>query len=315
MLIGTFVAGAALGLDELIEEVRTAEAAGLDSLYFAQLSSWDALTLAGLAGREVPRIGLGTSIARTYPVHPLAMAGQALTAQAATGGRLTLGVGPSHRQVIEDGYGLSYDRPARHTREYLEVLGPLLRGETVAYRGETLSAAGAVDVPGVRPPSVLLSALGPVMLRIAGELADGTVTTWAGPAVLDERIVPAITRAAEAAGRPAPRVVASMLASVTSRPGELRESLAATFGPAGDFASYRRLLDLQNLDGPQDTVVAGDEAALAAQVQAFADAGVTELVVAPIGDAQEQATTRALLADLRRSGPAATASAVAKSSR
>jgi F420-dependent oxidoreductase-like protein len=298
MLIGTAAFGPGLGLDALLEQVRAAEAAGLDSVYFTQQTSWDALTLAALAGREVPRISLGTGVVRTYPVHPLAMAGQALTAQAATGGRLTLGLGPSHREVIESQYGMSFDRPARHVREYLEALGPLLRGEAVQYRGETLAAAGSVDVPGAKPPSVLLSALGPVMLRIAGELTDGTVTTWAGPQLVAERIVPGLTRAAEAAGRPAPRVLATLLAAVTSRPAQLREELGAAFGAAGEMASYRRLLDLQGLAGPQDTAVAGDEAALDAEIRRFADAGVTELLVLAVGDEHEQARTRGLLADL-----------------
>jgi F420-dependent oxidoreductase-like protein len=298
MLMGTAAFGPGLGLDALLDQVRAAEAAGLDSVYFTQQTSWDALTLAALAGREVPRISLGTAVSRTYPVHPLAMAGQALTAQAATGNRLTLGLGPSHQQIIEGQYGLSFDRPARHVREYLEALGPLLRGETVQYRGETLAAAGSVDVPGATPPSILLSALGPVMLRIAGELTDGTVTTWAGPELLAEEIVPALTSAAEAAGRPAPRVVATLMAAVTSRPAQLREELGAAFGPAGEMASYRRLLDRQGLAGPQDTVFAGDESGLAAEVRRFADAGVTELLVLAVGDEPEQVRTREVLADL-----------------
>ena len=298
MLIGTAAFGPGLDLDALLEQARAAEAAGLDSVYFTQQTSWDALTLAALAGREVPRIGLGTAVSRTYPVHPLAMAGHALTAQAATGGRLTLGIGPSHRPIIEGQYGMSFDRPARHVREYLEALGPLLRGETVQYRGETLAAAGSVDVPDAPPPSILLSALGPVMLRIAGELTDGTVTAWAGPELVAERIVPALTRSAEAAGRPAPRILATMMAAVTSRPAQLREELGAAFGAAGEMDSYRRLLDLQGLAGPQDTVVAGDEAALEAEVRRFADAGVTELLVLAVGDEHEQARTRGLLADL-----------------
>jgi F420-dependent oxidoreductase-like protein len=300
MLIGTIVQAGPVGLDELLGEVRAAEAAGLDSLYFTQLTSWDALGLVALAGREVPRIGLGTAVVRTYPVHPLAMAGQALTTQAAIGGRLTLGIGPSHREVIEGQYGTSFDRPARHVREYLEALGPLLRGEPAEYRGETLAASGTVDVPGAQPPPVLLSALGPVMLRIAGELTDGTVTSWAGAELIAERITPPLTRAAETASRPAPRVLATTLASVTSRPEQLREQLATQFGQYGRYASYRRLIELQGIDGLADTVLAGDETAVAAGIERFAEAGVTELLISAVGDRAEQERTRALVAGLKR---------------
>ncbi|WP_062209177.1 TIGR03564 family F420-dependent LLM class oxidoreductase [Streptomyces sp. NBRC 109706] len=299
MLIGTYVTGVGATLPAVLDEVRAARAAGLDSVYFPQLTGWDPLTLTALAGREVPDIGLGTAIVRTYPTHPLALAGQALTAQAATDGRLTLGVGPSHRQIIEGAYGLSFERPARHTREYLEALGPLLRGETVQYRGETVAANGSIDAVGVRPPSVLLSALGPVMLRIAGELTDGTTTTWAGPDLIAEHITPALRTAAEAAGRPTPRVVASTIGAVTARPDALREEIAAAYGIAGDFASYRRIIDLQNLSGPQDTALLGDESTLAKEINRFAAAGVTELLFGIIGTPDEQHRTLDFLAELR----------------
>ncbi|KAB8163801.1 TIGR03564 family F420-dependent LLM class oxidoreductase [Streptomyces sp. 3MP-14] len=304
MLIGTFVTGAGSTLDAVVGDVRAAREARLDSVYFPQMMGWDPLTLAALAGREVPDIGLGTAAVRTYAAHPLALAGQALTAQAATGGRrLTLGIGPSHRQVIEGAYGLSYERPARHVREYLEVLGPLLRGETVDYRGESLSASGALETPGAEPPSVLLAALGPVMLGMAGELADGTVTTWAGPELIGERIAPRVRESARAAGRPAPRVVAVALGAVTYRPDELRGEMATTFAAASGFASYRRVLDLQGLSGPQETVALGDEAAVADEIARFAAAGVTELVFGAIGDEHERKRTLDLLTELRTSAP------------
>ncbi|QKV80403.1 TIGR03564 family F420-dependent LLM class oxidoreductase [Amycolatopsis sp. Hca4] len=297
MRIGLYGTGQT-GLDGIVGDIAEAEKLGLASAFLPQLTAWDALTVAALAGQRVPRIGLGTAVVRTYAQHPLALAGQALTVQAATGGRLTLGVGPSHREVVEGVYGLSFDRPARHVREYLQALVPLLRGETVEFRGETLSVSGTVEVPGAEPPSVLVSALGPVMLGIAGELADGTVTVWAGPEVLGEQVVPKITDAASRAGRPAPRVVAAAMLSVTAVPDRVRDDIRARFGAAGEFASYRRLLRQQGKSGLEETVTAGDEDLVAATVRGFGEAGVTDLLVSPVGTDEERRRTLEFVAGL-----------------
>jgi F420-dependent oxidoreductase-like protein len=294
MRIGLFVSTGAATLKAMTDQVKAAADAGLDSAYFTQLVSWDSLTVAALSAQF--DIDLGTAVVATYPRHPLALAGQALTVQAATGGRLTLGVGPSHPQVIEGQYGLSYERPARHTREYLSALMPLLRGEQVDFRGETLSANGQLPID-VEPPSVLLSALGPAMLRIAGELADGTVTVWTGPAGIADHVRPTLTRAA--AGRPDPRIVSVVLASVTADPDGAREQVAAALGAASDLPSYRALLDRQGLASVADLLVAGDESTVAKTLREYADAGATEILVSRFGSAEDQARTLALLSSLR----------------
>ncbi|RKN05396.1 TIGR03564 family F420-dependent LLM class oxidoreductase [Streptomyces radicis] len=302
MRVGVYAASGEENVEEVVDLVRAAAQAGLDSVWLSQVFGWDALTLAALAGREVPGIEIGTAVVPTFPRHPIALAAQALTAQAATGGRLSLGVGPSHRAIIEGAFGLSYDRPARHTRAYLSALGPLLRGEAVEYRGEALSAVGTIEVPGkVAPPPVLLAALGPAMLRIAGELADGTVTTWATPATIADDISPRITEAARAAGRGAPRVIAGVLASVTGDPDRARGEIAERLGHASDLPSYRALLDRQGLAGVADTALVGDEETVAAGLRAYADAGATDVLVSSTGsDAEETARTFALLSAVRR---------------
>lgn len=282
MRIGLYV-GNQSDLQSQIEQVRTASELGLASAFFNQVFSWDPFTVAALAGAAVPGIELGTAIAQTYPRHPILLAGQALTVAAATGNRFTLGVGPSHKQVIEDVFGLSYDRPAHHTREYLTAL-----------RTE-LSGAGHVQVPGAQPPPVLLSALGPVMLRIAGELADGTVTVWATPATIADHIRPGIgVMAAD------PRVVATVMVSVTDRPDAIRDEIAGIYGFASDFASYRALLDRQGQRNVAETIVAGDEDTVAAAVRAYADAGATDLLVSLVGDDAEKARTLTLAGELAR---------------
>lgn len=289
MRIGLFSIAGTARLDDLVAQVRLARDTGLDSVFFGHTASWDALMTAALAGREVPGIEVGTAIVPTFPRHPLALASQALTAQAMTGGRFTLGIGPSHPQVIEDAHGISYERPARHVREYLSALRPLLRGEDVDYHGETLTAVGTLDAPGATAPPVLVSALGPAMLRIAGELADGTVTTWTGAEAIADHIVPTITKAADAAGRPAPRVLAGAVVALTSDPDGVRRALADQFGPASTFPAYRAILDRQGLSGVHETVIAGDEKAITRELRRFADAGATDLLISPHGN-----TTRVL---------------------
>ncbi|MFC5752639.1 LLM class F420-dependent oxidoreductase [Actinomadura rugatobispora] len=300
MRIGRFVGGGGATLEELVGEIREAAEAGLDSAFLSQLTDWDAITVAGIAGRDVPGIEVGTGIVPTYPRHPVALAGQALTAQVLSGGRFTLGVGPSHPPLIEDRLGYSYARPLRHTREYLTALLPLLNGQEVDYRGETITAVAKVSVPGAAPPPVLLAALGPKMLRLAGELAGGTITTWVGAEATGDHIVPAITKAAEEAGRPAPRIVSSVIIELTGDPDGARRSLAGELGFASDFPAYRAILDRQGLDGVQETIVAGDERAVTAAIRRFADAGTTDLLVSPRGDAAARARVIELAGSLRR---------------
>jgi F420-dependent oxidoreductase-like protein len=295
MRIGVYLNSGGADLDTLLDKVRAARQTGFDSVFFSQLTSWDSISVAALAGRQVPGIEVGTAVVQTYPRHPLALAVQALTARAISGNTFTLGLGPSHRQIIEGSFGLSYERPARHVREYLTALMPLLRGEAVDYRGQTLSVTGQVDVPGADAPPVLLAALGPTMLRIAGELADGTVTVWTGAQVVAEHIVPRITEAARAAGRPSPRIVASAMVAITDDPDAVRGDIGARLGFAGDFASYRSMLERQGLSGVHETVIAGDERTVEKEVARYADAGVTDFLVSPVGDAQEQARTLAFL--------------------
>ncbi|MEV5711973.1 TIGR03564 family F420-dependent LLM class oxidoreductase [Actinoallomurus sp. NPDC052274] len=293
------VAGEGTALPEMIERVRATAEAGLDSVYFSQLFSWDAVTLATLVAREVPGIDVGTAVTQTYPRHPLALAGQALTAQAASGNRFILGVGPSHPEIIEKAFGHSYDRPARHVREYLTSLMPLLRGEEVDHHGEVITVAGRTIVPGAVAPPVLLAALGPVMLGIAGELADGVVTVWTGPRAIGEHVAPTIGRAAERAGRPGPRVVAGVMVSVTHDPDGVRQSVAAAVGAAGRLPSYRAILDRQGMSGVHETVIAGDEDTVERSIRTYADAGATEFVASLVGDERERARTLALLSAIR----------------
>jgi F420-dependent oxidoreductase-like protein len=222
----------------------------------------------------------------------VALAQQALTAAAATGGRFTLGIGLSHKIVIEDMFGLDYSKPARHMREYLEVLGPLLRGEPVDYRGEEYRVKTSLSVPGASRVPLLVAALGPVMLGIAGRLADGTITWMTGPRTLADHIAPVIGKAARAAGRPAPRIVAGLPIALCRDVASAREKMAKAFEIYGMLPSYRAMLDREGVAGPGDVGLVGDEAALRAQVARLRDAGVTDFdaIVTPVEEGSEART-------------------------
>lgn len=296
------IAGRGSAPTDQIEQIRALAAQGVTSVWLAQIFGGDALTTIAVAGSQVPGIEFGTAVVPTYPRHPTALAAQALTVQEVTGGRLTLGVGPSHREVIEDMFGLDYTKPARHMREYLTVLDGLLRGERVDVTGETMRVNARLRIPGSSPPSVLVAALGPVMLRLAGRLTDGTVTWMTGPETLARHTVPVLTTAAADAGRPTPRVVASLPICLTTDPAAARERAARQFAMYGQLPNYRAMLDREGADGPADLAIVGDERALRSGLDRLADAGVTEFLAVPFGAGAEIADTIGLLASVGRSG-------------
>jgi F420-dependent oxidoreductase-like protein len=240
---------------------------------------------------------LGSSVVVAYTQHPFALARQALTASAATDGRLILGIGVSHRFLVADMLGYDYSAPAAFLREYLQVLGPALAGEPVDHHGPRITAVGQLTVPKVPTPPVIAAALGPRMLDLAGEHTDGTVTTWTGPKTVEQQIIPRISRAAVAAGRPAPQVIVGLPVSVTPDVEAARSHIAATFShQPGDMPAYRAMMDLEGVDSIADMCVFGDEADVVAQLRRFADIGATEFTAIPLGDNATQARTVEVLA-------------------
>jgi F420-dependent oxidoreductase-like protein len=285
-------------LDEMVERVRAAERAGFSSAWLPQSTGFDALTALAVIGSSVGPIELGTSVVPTYPRHPVMLAAQALTADAATGGRLVLGIGLSHRAGIERTYALSYDRPARHMREYLSILLPLLRDRAVDYGGETLTGRAQLTIADPVSPPVLLAALQPRMLELAGGLADGTVTWCTGPITVEEQIVPIVTKAAADAGRPAPRVVVPLPAIVTDDEADGREKADGQLAGYGQIPVYRAVLDREGAAGPGDVSIVGDEASVTAQLRRLGEVGATDFVAIPCGTAEDRRRTLAHLATL-----------------
>lgn len=264
-------------LTGLIDWARQAESDGFHSLWFVQVPVLgnDVLTAIAVIGQNTNRITLGSGVVATHPRHPLVMAQQALTVQVACGGRLQLGLGLSHQPVVEDLMGLSYSKPAQHMREYLAVLAPLVRGEEVSHQGEHYRVTGSLHVADAQPCPILVAALGPRLLELAGQLSDGTITWMAGIKTISTHICPKISHAAAALGR-VPRVVASLPVVVTDQPGRVAEEIDSSLEMYGNLASYRRMLDREGVESPSGVSLIGNEADIEEQLAAFAAAGVTE---------------------------------------
>lgn len=286
MRIGIHSFSGGPSLDQQLRVAVDADEAGFDSFWYGHIFGHDALTLAALAGPRTKRIELGTAVAQTYSRHPFVMAQQALTIQAAASGRFTLGIGPSHKVLVQDLWGIPYERNAMNVREYLSVLRPLIDQGNVAFSGEQYRVVGALQIPDRNPCPILISALAPMMLRIAGELADGTITWMTGPKTMTNHIVPRITSAAEAAGRPKPRIIAALPVAVTDDPDAAREAAAKEFEVYGQLPNYRRMLDREGAAGPAQVAIVGNEAEVERQISAIADTGATDFVAwtYPVGD-------------------------------
>src|SRR5579884_3145916 len=276
------IAGAPADVDGLVAQARRAEAEGFASGWFANIFGMDAILAAALCARETSRIELGTAVVPTYPRHPVAMAQLALSAQAAARGRFTLGIGLSHQVVIEGMLGLSFARPYSHMKEYMAVLAPLIRTGSVSYAGTEYRVTAQVSVPGATPCPILMAALAPRMLALAGREADGTITWMTGP--------------------PAPRVIVSLPVAVTRDVAAARASAARGFQIYGMLPSYRAMLDREGVEGPGDVAVVGDESAVGEQLGRLAEAGATDFLAIPFrvqGDDDAVERTRAFLRTLR----------------
>ncbi|MBZ6211319.1 LLM class F420-dependent oxidoreductase [Streptomyces olivaceus] len=295
-------------VDASVELAREAAAAGLRSAWFGQTFGADSPQLAAIVGREVPGIHVGTSAIPVFGRHPLIVSSQAQTAQAATHGRYHLGLALGTRLLTEGGFGLTFERPVARLREFLTALRQLTRDGSADFRGELLTAATPVParVPGAESGvPLLVAAMGPKALRASGELADGILPYLAGPRALETYIVPALTAAAEAAGRPAPRVVALVHGVVTDDVDAVRRKVTGQLAFYEQIPSYARVVELSGGRRASDVAVIGDEATVAAEVRRYRDAGATEVVFSgtQIAGEADRRRTWALLGDLATPSP------------
>jgi F420-dependent oxidoreductase-like protein len=288
-MIGAERGDSARKVTRMLDEVEWAETAGLDSVWVPQVpNDFDALVAVSLMGTRTSRIEFLTAVVPLQAQHPIALARQALSTHAVTGGRLALGVGPSHHWIVQDMLGLPYERPASYTRDYLEVLGAAVGGSTsVDVENDTFTVHNPLDLAPVAPLPVLVAALGPVMLSIAGEQADGTVLWMADERAIADHVVPRLTKAADNVGRPSPRVVAGIPVCLcsTTEVDTARERANRILAEAEVSPNYQRLLEHGDIRNVGDLLAAGDEEAILARFRRFADAGVTDLSVRllPIG--------------------------------
>lgn len=263
-----------------------------------ELFGFDSLTALAVAAQSVRGIELGTCVVPTFPRHPMVLAEQALTVQAAYPGPVTLGIGVSHQHVVSDQWGYAYDQTSLRMREYITVLNQIRDTGTTTFTGKTLHANGSLSFRVVDRLPILIAALGPRMLKVAGECSDGVITWMTGRRTLTKHTVPLLTAAAEAASRPAPRVVASLPVCVTNDPDAARELAARMFLIYRSLPNYRAMLDRENADHCGDIALVGNEQDIIAGVEELADAGVTDLNALVIGSELEQARTDALLPTL-----------------
>jgi F420-dependent oxidoreductase-like protein len=304
--IGLYVSvDATTTVDAAVERVAEAERRGFQTAWLGQLFDHDALTLLALASRGTERIELGTWVVPIQPRHPSVLAQQALTVQGASAGRLVLGVGVSHEAVVAKRLGLSYAKPLRQMREYLDALLPLLAGEEARVEGETVRATLRLGTFGAAAPPVLVAALGPRMLELAGERADGAALWLGGPRYLEEFAIPRVREAAQRAGRPTPRIACGFAVALASNRERARAAAEAFLARSSRLPAYRRVLDREGAASPGELAVVGDENELEGALTRLAGMGVTDFtaVAIPIeGEDGARERTREFLGELARRG-------------
>jgi F420-dependent oxidoreductase-like protein len=281
-------------VERLRKDARWAEDAGLTTVWIPQIpDDFDALTAAAIIGVETNRIEIGTAVVPVQPRHPIALAQQALSVQAVCNGRLRLGLGVSHHWIIDEMLGLPYERPAATMRAHLEVLDRALAGPGIVdVENDQFRVHNPLDITDIAPTPILLAALGPIMLRLAGECTDGTILWMADERSIGEHIAPTITEAASAAGRAAPRIVAGVPVCLC-RDDEVDVAEARTnriLAEAEMSPNYQRLLEHGDARQVGDILAAGSEASIEKRLRAFADAGATDISVrvVPVGDGRDE---------------------------
>jgi len=295
-------------IDESVERARRLRDRGFGSMWSSQIFGPDTLTALAVVGRELPDVDFGTAVVPVQPRHPSMLAAQARTVQDAIGGRLTLGVGLSHQVIVEGLWGIAFDRPGSYLREYLAALAPMLRGEPVDVHGDMVSATatGAVGPKDVVAPRLVVAALGPKMLALAGTVADGTVLWMTGRRTIAEHIRPSIDAAASAASRPSPSVICSLPVVVSDDPKGARDMINETFAVYATLPSYRAMLEREGVSDPAGVALIGTHDAVVDQLHGLADAGVTEFSAVAVGTADQRHAALDAILDYERQtkGPA-----------
>jgi F420-dependent oxidoreductase-like protein len=275
-------------IDNVVSTARAAHEAGVRQVWLPQNFNYDAMALAALVGLAVPGLGVGTAVVPINPRHPLIIASGAQTAQAASHGNFSLGLGLGAPSIEQKAFGISAANTVQRLREHLLVQRSIQQNGTVDFHGEELTA---VD-PGVMPVSLALAggtpfpvyvaAMGPRALRVTGELADGTIPNLAGPRTIEQFIVPTIGQAAADAGRPSPRIIVMVQVAVTDDAGTVRAEAAGRLAFYETVPSYRKVLNREGVAKAADLAVIGDARAVTGQLRTYLDAGATDVLLVPL---------------------------------
>ncbi len=285
---GTGVVGHA-SIASVKKDVGRAAAAGYESYWLADhpTGGFDALTALAVAGQGIHKMELGTAVIPTFPRHPMALAAQTLTVAQSLEVPFCLGIGLSHETMMAD-LGIPFDKPIRHMREYLSILVPLLSSGEVDFEGELLSCKAQIFKREMPEISVVVAALGPQALKVAGELSAGTTLAWVGPKTIREHIVPTIAEAASNAGRPAPRVIATLPVCVTTQGKARRESISRNFASYAGLPSYQAMFEREGANGPGDVALVGTRDEVTEAVAIMAQAGATDFAATVYAENPEE---------------------------
>ncbi|MET0897342.1 MAG: LLM class F420-dependent oxidoreductase [Mycobacterium sp.] len=279
-------------VDDAIAQARRAHTAGVRQLWLAQQVDVDAITLAALIGAAVPGLGVGTSVVPINPRHPLLVASAAQTAQAATHGNFSLGLGLGAHAPEQQAFGATWPNTIQRLREHLTVLRAIFDDGAVDFQGSELSASPQwpVTVAGGTPIPVYVAAMGPRALQVTGELADGTLPFLAGPRTIGDFIVPTIGKAAEDAGRPTPRTTAMVPVLVTDDAESGRAWAAEQLGFYETIPSYQKVIAREGVSAVADLAAVGTADDVVRQLRRYLDAGATDVALSPLrqqpGDAE-----------------------------
>ena len=276
MRIGVFSDPFATTMEQMEEDVALVQRSKSHTYWMSQTWRFDSLTLIPTLARTAPNAEFATSVVQSYLRHPMALALQALTVSELTKGHLTLGIGLAHKPVIEGVFEIPFDKPARHMREYLNIVQPLLEHKSVDFSGETVSYHGKLQVSGAPSCQVMLAALGPKMLELCGSRTQGTITWMTGANTIADYIKPTIDKAAESAGRDTPRIATLLPIVVTDDEKAGREIATSTLKMHRDMPSYRAMLDKSGFKGPQDYALIGNDEKIMEGLLDYAKAGVTD---------------------------------------
>lgn len=284
------------GVAGVLDHIESIESDGFASYWVAQVGLTDALTILGAHGSTGSSMELGTAVISTWERHPHMLAAQALTTQALVGERLVVGIGLNHQPHVEQRLGMAWERPVRHMNEYLAVLTDLLEGGAASLRGKVWSYEGTDPKPSPGVPKVMIAALGPQMLRLAGRRTDGTILWCVGPKTITSHIAPVINEAAAAADRPQPRIVCSIPVWVTDDPAPAREFLDTILADYATLPSYRAMLDIEGVHGLGDLSIVGNEASVRDSLGEIEASGATDFTPVPMGgNPDEEARTMSVL--------------------